>query len=130
MKEDGSKWPNELDLRLAVEAILNVQNVYNISIHQLRQGTIGMAVVQPLTADDIFFIGSAAKDYGMTYEAITWFEYLAQHLDEFVTRNFSASTLHRRLSSSYFEVSPYTFVTIPTTKIYSPTKNSPYLKIS
>lgn len=103
-RRTNSDWPTETELKEAARAIVNVWIVYDLDLDQVINGTIGDVTERSLSSDEIFFIANAARDSGMTYEAITWFEYLLQRLESFSSQTFKTSSLYRRLALTYREV--------------------------
>lgn len=103
-RRTNSDWPRETELNQAARAIVNVWIVYDLDLGKVINGTLDEVSERSLSPDEIFFIANAAKDAGMTYEAITWFEYLLQRLESFSSQKFKTSSLYRRLALTYREV--------------------------
>lgn len=102
-RREGSQWPSEVDLKQAARTIVDVCNVYDLDLKNIVKGSIGSVTERPLSADHIFFIGNAARDAGMTYEAVTWFKFLLERLDTLGPHMFKVSSLYRRLALTYRE---------------------------
>lgn len=102
-REGASHWPNEVELKHAAKAIINVWNVYDLKLEDLVKGSLGDVAEEGLSADEIFFIANIARDAGMTYEAITWFDFLLKRLESFGPHKFQTSSLYRRLALTYHE---------------------------
>ncbi|KAL4224162.1 Prolyl 4-hydroxylase [Mactra antiquata] len=102
-RRQKSPWPIERDVKHAAQALLNVWTIYDLDFENLLKGNLGNVSEKPLTGDQIFFIANAARDAGMLYEAITWYEYLQKNMDSSDDVTFKASVLSRRLGMSYHE---------------------------
>uniref|UniRef100_A0AC34GXF4 Procollagen-proline 4-dioxygenase n=1 Tax=Panagrolaimus sp. ES5 TaxID=591445 RepID=A0AC34GXF4_9BILA len=72
---NGVKYPDEEDLEGAANALLRLQDTYQLSTKELSKGIVaGDNVGKPLTAQDCFEVGRAAyngKDY---YHTLQWME--------------------------------------------------------
>jgi hypothetical protein len=97
-------WPTGSDVNEAAKAILNVWTFYDLDLDKIIKGNIFEVSERPLSADDMFLIANVARDSGMTYEAITWFDYLLQRLETLGNFAFKTSALYRRLATAYKEV--------------------------
>lgn len=102
-RESELEWPTETELKQAARAIVNVWIVYDLDLEQVINGNLGEVTEPPLSADEIFFIANAARDSGMTYEAITWYKYLLQRLESVGAYTFKTSSLYRRLALAFKE---------------------------
>ena len=102
--------PTDVDLEAAALTLLNIWDIYDLDIEQLVSGKIRDDQEERLSADDIFFIASTARDAGKYYGAIKWFEYLLLLVENdsestgAVKESFRKQRLYRKLAASYHEV--------------------------
>lgn len=109
-RRESTNWPTGTDVTEAAKAILNVWTLYDLDLEKIINGSLLEISERPLTADDVFLIANTARDSGMAYEAITWFEYLLQRLETIGSFTFKTSALYRRLATAYKEVVIYVLV--------------------
>ncbi|XP_053375921.1 prolyl 4-hydroxylase subunit alpha-2-like isoform X3 [Mercenaria mercenaria] len=102
-RREASEWPTEAEVKEAAKAIVNVWTVYDLDLENIINGILEEVTERPLLADEIFAIANAARDSGMTYEAITWYEYLLHRLESTGSYTFKTSSLYRRLALTYKE---------------------------
>ncbi|XP_060556997.1 prolyl 4-hydroxylase subunit alpha-1-like [Ruditapes philippinarum] len=102
-RRESTMWPTGSDVSEAAKAILNVWTFYDLDLEKIIKGNLFEISERPLSADNMFLIANVARDSGMTYEAITWFEYLLQRLETLGSFTFKTSALYRRLATAYKE---------------------------
>ncbi|XP_052802913.1 prolyl 4-hydroxylase subunit alpha-1-like [Mya arenaria] len=103
-RKSGYRWPEADDINLASRAILNVWNVYDLDLETVLTGKVGHVSNDAIDADAVFTIANAARDFGLLYEAIKWFEYLAENLSKYDSdHDVKHSALVRRLALTYKE---------------------------
>ncbi|WAR01310.1 P4HA1-like protein [Mya arenaria] len=104
-RKSGYRWPEADDINLASRAILNVWNVYDLDLETVLTGKVGHVSNDAIDADAVFTIANAARDFGLLYEAIKWFEYLAENLSKYDSdHDVKHSALVRRLALTYKEM--------------------------
>ena len=104
-KREKRALPTDNDLEAAALTLLDLWDIYDLDLEQLVKGKIRDIQGERLSADDIFFVASTARDAGKYYGAIKWFEYLLLMVrNGDIKASFRKQNLYRKLAASYQEV--------------------------
>ena len=109
-KREKRVLPTDHDLEVASLALLHIWDIYDLDLAEIANGKIRDVQGDSLSADDIFFIASVARDAGKYYGAIKWFEYLLllvkkdSESTNGLKLSFKVPSIYRKLAASYHDV--------------------------
>jgi hypothetical protein len=102
---EEDKWPRSEDVKGVTMQLISIQAIYLLNITEFATGTLNATSTDPLTLDEIFYIGRTAYDSNLFYEASLWFRGLADCVKTGMTGE--AVTLRktlRNLAAAYLRV--------------------------